>query len=124
MFAAGAGSVGQTTEATLVQKTTLFRANGWFSYSLINQIVSGNLFSLVITNSGALMGFGSNQYGQLGTGGVNSAAYPTPISIATGTLAGKTFNTAAACYYHSMAIDSTGIIHTVRSIFPYFNLHF
>ena len=122
MFAAGAGAIGQTTESTLTQKSTLFRANGWFGYSLINQIVSGNLYSLVITNSGALMGFGSNQYGQLGTGGVSSSAYSSPIGIATGSLASKTFTAAAACYFHSMAIDSTGSIHTVWFVYSILTL--
>jgi alpha-tubulin suppressor-like RCC1 family protein len=47
----------------------------------IEQIAAGREDSLVVTSSGQLYAFGSNQYGQLGNGKLETAAHPIPTLV-------------------------------------------
>ena len=44
----------------------------------VTQVAAGGDFSLAVTSSGQLYGFGDNQYGQLGTAANNTGNTPNP----------------------------------------------
>jgi alpha-tubulin suppressor-like RCC1 family protein len=81
----------------------------------ISAIACGYEHTLALDNSGGLHSWGYNYYGQLGTS-TNSGtgtANPIPVSILTrGSLNGKTISAIACGGFHTLALDSTGGLHS------------
>ena len=71
--------------------------------------ITTNYHSLGIKNDGTLLGFGANNYGQLGDGTLISKSAPTLTGIGTNWLMVK------AGLFHSVAIDSEGTLYTTGS---------
>ena len=78
----------------------------------VTQVAAGSDFSLAVTSSGQLYGFGDNQYGQLGnaTNNVGGTPNPTPSLV---TLPGEsgTVTQVAAGTDHSLAVTSSGQLY-------------
>ena len=70
----------------------------------VTQVAAGSDFSLAVTSTGQLYGFGDNQYGQLGnaTNNVGNTPNPTPTLVALPGESG-TVTQVAAGYDHSLA---------------------
>jgi len=78
----------------------------------VTAVAAGSDFTLAVTSSGQLYGFGDNQYGQLGTAtnNVGNTPNPTPTLV---TLPGEsgTVTEVAAGYDHSLAVTSSGQLY-------------
>jgi alpha-tubulin suppressor-like RCC1 family protein len=78
----------------------------------VSQVAAGSDFSLAVTSTGQLYGFGDNQYGQLGsaTNNVGNTPNPTPTLV---TLPGEsgTVTQVAAGTDHSLAVTSSGQLY-------------
>jgi alpha-tubulin suppressor-like RCC1 family protein len=96
--------------------------NGGTSSSNVPVLVSGGLtFTQIsagqssmcgVTSAGAVYCWGLGSSGQLGVSG-STASSSTPVAVtATGTaLAGRTIVQVAAGYYHTCALDNTGLVY-------------
>lgn len=67
--------------------------------------------SMIIQNNGKLQAWGWNNAGQMGNGTTTNIPIPTSIS-SYGSLAGKTITAVACGYNHTIALDSTGALHS------------
>jgi alpha-tubulin suppressor-like RCC1 family protein len=114
IYSTGTSTNGIIGDPTQIQRTSFYRIGSWYGYLSINSISAGSGFTLTLTTSGDIHGFGSNTYGQLGTGAVSATPSLLPIPIKTGHLATKTIVSVAACAFHSLAVDSDGVIYAVR----------
>ena len=78
----------------------------------VTQVAAGSDFSLAVTSTGQLYGFGDNQYGQLGnaTNNVGNTPNPTPTLVALPGESG-TVTQVAAGYDHSLAVTSSGQLY-------------
>jgi alpha-tubulin suppressor-like RCC1 family protein len=76
------------------------------------QISAGQYSTCGVTSAGAVYCWGLGSSGQLGVSG-STASSSTPVAVtATGTaLAGRTIVQVAAGYYHTCALDSTGLVY-------------
>ena len=120
LYAFGENKYGQLGSATNKETTkasptpTLVTLPG--ESGAITQIAAGQNFSLVVTSSGQLYTFGSNQYGQLGrtTNKETTKANPTPTLV---TLPGKsgTISEVAAGLAHSLVATSSGQLYAFGS---------
>ncbi len=93
------------------QKTSLYRIQSWYSFQSINQVSAGRGYSLTLSSAGAVHSFGLNTYGTLGTG--DTTSYSTPQTVTKGEIGNRTMALIAACSFHSMAVDSNGVLFTV-----------
>lgn len=78
----------------------------------VTRVAAGYGFSLVLTSSGQLYGFGENQYGQLGStvDNLSAAADPTPELVSLPGADGPVVQIAAG-FYHSLVLTSTGQLY-------------
>lgn len=76
------------------------------SSSPVIQIACGLHHTVVLTTAGEVFTFGSNQYGQLGTGDLQPVASPVPVNIP-----GMASQVAAGCN-HTAVLSSKGIVFT------------
>ena len=78
----------------------------------VTQVAAGSDFSLAVTSTGQLYGFGDNQYGQLGnaTNNVGNTPNPTPTLVTLPAESG-TVTQVAAGYDHSLAVTSSGQLY-------------
>jgi hypothetical protein len=76
------------------------------------QISAGQYSMCGVTSAGAVYCWGLGSSGQLGVSG-STASSSTPVAVTTtGTaLAGRTIVQVAAGYYHTCALDSTGLVY-------------
>ncbi|MGO9794366.1 MAG: hypothetical protein ACLP8S_34030 [Solirubrobacteraceae bacterium] len=78
----------------------------------VTQIAAGSNFSLAVTSSGQLYGFGQNEYGQLGSATNNVGNIPNPIpTLVTLPEESGTVTQVAAGYDHSLAVTSSGQLY-------------
>ncbi len=73
-------------------------------------IAAGSQFSLALCSDGAVVSWGFNGNGQLGTGNTTASNVPVAVTTATGALAGKSVVAIAAGPANSMALASDGTI--------------
>ncbi|MBU0674446.1 MAG: hypothetical protein KJ950_07375 [Proteobacteria bacterium] len=71
---------------------------------------AGGYHIMALLDDGTVWGFGKNSAGQLGNGGSDSKSYAAVQ--AAGSLSGVTVTAIAAGQDHSLALDSTGLVHT------------
>ena len=78
----------------------------------VTQAAAGSDFSLAVTSTGQLYGFGDNQYGQLGnaTNNVGNTPNPVPTLVALPG-EGGTVTQVAAGYDHTLAVTSSGQLY-------------
>lgn len=81
--------------------TTFAGGNNW------KQIGGGYTFTIAIKTDGSLWTWGSNSYGQLGTGDTAPTSKQTPVTTLIG---GNNWKQASAMGTHSVAIRSTDIL--------------
>jgi alpha-tubulin suppressor-like RCC1 family protein len=113
LFAFGANDVGQLgiqSNGLPVSTPTLVGLPG--ATGTVTDIVSGGEHTLVVTSGGQLYGFGTNDFGQLGTS-VNSGttvANATPLPITLPAATGRPMRIGNG-YEHSLALTSTGQLY-------------
>ncbi|HEY2053841.1 MAG TPA: putative Ig domain-containing protein [Solirubrobacterales bacterium] len=75
----------------------------------VTEVAAGAYFSLAVTSTGQLYGFGENEEGQLGnaTNNHTTAANPTPTLVSLPGASGPVTEVAAGAYF-SLAVTSTG----------------
>uniref|UniRef100_A0A182N2D3 PHR domain-containing protein n=1 Tax=Anopheles dirus TaxID=7168 RepID=A0A182N2D3_9DIPT len=78
---------------------------------IVTQIACGQHHSLVLTSAGEVYSFGSNQYGQLGTGDLQAPAGGRPYLIRFPAGAGTIVSVAAGSN-HSVVLTSRGAVYT------------
>ena len=98
----GNGTSGNGSASIVNTPTQTGSDNDWNS-------ITTDYHSLGIKNDGTLLGFGANNYGQLGDGTLISKSVPT----LTG--AGMNWLIVKAGWFHSVAIDSEGTLYTTGS---------
>ena len=78
----------------------------------VTEVAAGSDFSLTVTSSGQLYGFGDNEYGQLGSATNNVASTPNPTPTVV-TLPGESgaVTQVAAGLDHSLAVTSSGQLY-------------
>jgi alpha-tubulin suppressor-like RCC1 family protein len=67
--------------------------------------------TLAVDSTGAVHAWGVNDAGQLGNNSTTNSLIPINVS-SFGSLSGRTVRTVAGGEYHSVALDSTGAVHT------------
>ncbi|NLT50021.1 MAG: T9SS type A sorting domain-containing protein [Ignavibacteria bacterium] len=84
--------------------------SGVLSGKTIKAIAAGGYHTIALDSDGTVYSWGIN-YGQLGNG--NNIDSNVPVAVDTsGVLSGKTITAVAAGYFHSIALDSDGIVYT------------
>ncbi|XP_053677390.1 E3 ubiquitin-protein ligase highwire [Anopheles nili] len=78
---------------------------------IVTQIACGQHHSLVLTSAGEVYSFGSNQYGQLGTGDLQAPPGGRPHFVRFPTGAGTIVSVAAGSN-HSVVLTSRGAVYT------------
>jgi alpha-tubulin suppressor-like RCC1 family protein len=106
------GTTGGTTSATI--PTMVNNGTGQLAGSRTAAAVAcGGVYTVAIATDGTLHAWGTNNNGQLGTGGTTNAYIPTMVNNATGLLAGGRLAAAVACgFNHTVALASDGTLHT------------
>lgn len=109
----GNGGNGQLGNSSTTQVSIPSNVNVYGSLigKTITAISSYNVHCLALDSTGQVHAWGANSNGQLGN---NTTTQSTiPINISTfGTLSGKTITAISTGDFHSVALDSTGAIHT------------
>jgi alpha-tubulin suppressor-like RCC1 family protein len=72
---------------------------------------AGGLFSIVLDSNGAVYGFGSNSFGQLGISSASPGGYNPQAVDTSGVLAGKIIKTISSGISYSLALDSNGNVY-------------
>ncbi len=83
--------------------------SGVLAGKTISAVIAGSFHNFALCTDGTLAAWGYNGYGQLGNNTTASSSVPVLVD-SSGVLAGKTVTTAAAGYYHSMALCSDGTL--------------
>ena len=97
----GNGQLGNGTNANQPNPTKVSGLNG----VVIQKVVCGNAHTLLLSDDGSIYAFGSNSYGQLGTG--SKANQTSPVRIAA--ILGRFVDIAASHYNHiSAALSQDG----------------
>lgn len=99
----GNGSIGLSAVPVLVDTTS------GLAGSRVVAIAAGEAFSLALSATGVISGWGLNTYGQLGNNSYNGYLVPQFVGT-TGVLAGKTIVAIAAGTNHSLALASDGTL--------------
>jgi len=102
LWAWGSNSFGEIGDGTTISKNTpvqIGNQTNWLSVAV------GENHSLAIKSDGTLWSWGLNNYGQLGDGTFINKSIPTQI-----TTNGNFWTTIAAGYFHSLAINSNGVL--------------
>lgn len=99
-----AGELGNGTSGSSAGSTVpvAVSATGVLAGRTVTTVAGGRSFSLAIAD-GRAFAWGSNIYGQLGTGTTSDASLPVAVSTAGG-LAGKTVTALSAGQYHALAV--------------------
>lgn len=112
VYAWGANGSGQLGIGSNDVKTvpTAVDTSGVLQDEHIVAISAGQGFSLVASETGRVFSWGGNPYGQLGDGTVVYRTAPVAVDD-SGALAGKKIVRVAAGWYHSVALDDTGVVY-------------
>jgi alpha-tubulin suppressor-like RCC1 family protein len=105
VYAWGADYVGQLGNGTTTSATTPVAVH--LPPVTVTAIAAGSAQGLALTSTGALYSWGSNVFGQLGSGTTVASSTPVPVSVPTGVR----FTAIAAGGDHSMALSSTGVAY-------------
>ena len=111
VFAAGQnsyGKLGDGTSTTATAPITSGLSGGVLEGKTFTSVVTGVHHSLALDNTGKVYSWGLNNYGQLGIGSTENAG-PTLVG---GLIATKTIVAIAAGGYHSLALDSDGVLYS------------
>ena len=106
----GSGQLGNnsTTQSIIPINISTF---GSLSGKSIIAIACGNSHTAAIDSTGSVHTWGNNGSGRLGNNSTTQSIVPINISN-SGSLSGKTIVAIACGYEHTVAIDSTGGVHT------------
>ncbi|WP_035759275.1 RCC1 domain-containing protein [Flavobacterium tegetincola] len=96
-FNGDSGNVGNASTANVLSPVQISTATDW------KEISAGIAYSFALKQSGALWAWGSNYYGNLGTG--TTAFSTTPVQIGT-----STWKMVKAGYHQSVGIKSDGTL--------------
>jgi alpha-tubulin suppressor-like RCC1 family protein len=96
----GDNEYGNLGDGTFVQRPTFVNVG-----SNVTQVAAGYDHSLAVISDGSVWSWGSNTFGQLGTGSAQSAASPQLVSGISGTI-----TRVAAGRTHSLALSSDGTV--------------
>ncbi len=102
------GQIGDGT--TNARRTPAVVTSGVMAGKTITQISAGYYHSIVIGSTGAIYGWGSDNYGQTGSGTTTTTPRSTPIAATAGCVAGKTFTKLATGQYFTLALASNGTL--------------
>jgi len=83
--------------------------SGVLAGKTIVSVIAGSFHNFALCSDGTLAGWGYNAYGQIGNGNSNNSTVPSLVAF-TGALTGKTVVSAAAGYYHTLALCSDGTL--------------
>ncbi|MFC7337592.1 hypothetical protein ACFQY0_10420 [Haloferula chungangensis] len=101
------GNGGTASSATPVAVSR----SGVLAGKTVTAISSGSVHNVALTSDGSLITWGSNQYGQLGTG--STMGSPTPVEISnSGDLAGRSVVSIAAGGNHTLVLTADGRIYS------------
>jgi alpha-tubulin suppressor-like RCC1 family protein len=105
----GLGTSGQLGNGGTASSNVPVLVSGGLTFT---QISAGQYSMCGVTSAGAVYCWGLGSSGQLGVSG-STASSSTPVAVTTtGTaLAGRTIVQVAAGYYHTCALDSTGLVY-------------
>ena len=113
VFAWGRNSSGQLGNASfsLTDSTVPVEvsSNGAIGFKTVVAIAAGDYHSLALCSDGTVAAWGSNSFGQLGTGSSWREVFPTAVAT-NGALAGKFVVAIAAGGSHSLALCSDGTL--------------
>ena len=114
IYAWGRNSSGQlgngTTTRLYTPQATISRTQ--LDGSFIKQVIGGFAHTLALTDNGNVYAWGMNTYGQLGVGDTTNRSIPTPVLTAGSPMQGKTIVYIGAGKYHSLAVDSEGVVYS------------
>jgi alpha-tubulin suppressor-like RCC1 family protein len=99
---------GNTTQSAIPVNVSTF---GSLSGRTVVAVAAGTEQTLALDNTGAVHTWGRNLYGSLGNNSTTQSAIPVNVST-FGSLSGRTVVAVAAGYEHTLALDSTGAVHT------------
>jgi alpha-tubulin suppressor-like RCC1 family protein len=85
--------------------------SGAMNGTFIKKVSAGIFHSLALSTDGQVFAWGRGDNGQLGQGD-NNFDSNTPLLVSGGALAGKFITDISAGGYHSMALDSNGVVYT------------
>jgi uncharacterized repeat protein (TIGR02543 family) len=105
----GLNDYGQLGDGTTVNKSnpTLINFVGLESQEKIETIIAGESHTFLLTNNGRVLGWGLNDYGQLGDGTTINKSNPTPINF-DGLDTEESIESVSAALSHSLAVTTTG----------------
>ena len=106
VYSWGLGSSGQLGVGTLASLPTPTPVN--VPGGPVRAVAAGSSFSLALTTAGSITSWGSNFFGQLGTGTAKGSSLPETVASPSGT----TFTSIAAGSDFAVALSSTGQIYT------------
>ncbi len=95
---------GTSTTTVAVPVATLLPAG-----SIVTQVASGFVNSLILTTAGTVYAVGDNTYGELGNGTTSTTASTTPSLVSFPS--GVTITAVAVGYYDSLALGSNGQVY-------------
>ena len=78
----------------------------------ITAISSGYAHMMATGSDGKIYGWGANQVGQLGRGGLGGSTEPNPVPEPVATPEGVSFSEASAAFMNSSALGSDGMVYT------------
>jgi alpha-tubulin suppressor-like RCC1 family protein len=104
------GQLGNNTQTQSIIPNAI-STFGSLSGKTIIAVSCGTYHTIALDSVGQVHTWGYNQYGQLGNNNQVSQS-KIPIAISTfGSISGKTVISVACGQFHTMALDSTGIVH-------------
>jgi hypothetical protein len=109
----GSNSFGQLGNNTATDSSIPINVSsfGTLSGKTIVAIACGFSYTMALDSTGAVHAWGSNSFGQLGNNTATDSSIPINVS-SFGTLSGKTIVAIACGSNHTIALDSTGAVHT------------
>lgn len=112
LYAWGKGTSGQLGNGADVnhdEPVAVQMNSGALLGKTITALAAGEEFSMAIAD-GKVFSWGANVYGQLGRPVGVATPGNVPVEVA-GSLSGKTVVSIGAGFYHSLAVDSDGVVH-------------
>jgi alpha-tubulin suppressor-like RCC1 family protein len=108
----GANGVGQLGNSTIVSYfIPLLVSYGSIATLSIAEVACGQQHTVALDTTGKVHAWGLNNYGQLGNSTLTNSSLPLAVS-SFGTLAGIAIVSIACGFGHTVALDSTGKVHS------------
>jgi alpha-tubulin suppressor-like RCC1 family protein len=109
MYAWGNNEFGQLGNGTTTSVLSPIPVS--ISGRMVAGVACGGYHTVAIDSAGSVYAWGYNNHGQLGNGTNDTATSPLLVSI-YGSLSGATTVAVSCGLYHSVAVDSSGALHT------------